>query len=303
MLIAHLTDLHLPIPAPPALRALFNKRALGFLSWQRKRQHRHSQDALEALVRDLKAQAPDHTLITGDIVNIALPAEFAAAAAWLDANFDPAATAFIPGNHDTYVPLGWETGAGALAAFMAGRRLEHSEPRKPAGYDDFPYYRVIGDVGVIMANSSPSTAPGLATGTLGGAQITRIGAMLRKFGDDGLFRILALHHPAAKGAVGARKALTDQAALQSCLEEAGAELVIHGHMHRPLSMVVGARKIPVIGAGSASHGGSFGDYPPAQYNLYRIDKKPDGGWRASMEIRELDPASQTVHSVKTQTFS
>src|SRR6202451_3447050 len=81
--LAHLLDPPFP-PLPAArLRDLANKRALGYLNWRRNRRKFHRRDVLDALVSDLQAQGPDHSAITGDLVNLALEAEFAPSQAWL----------------------------------------------------------------------------------------------------------------------------------------------------------------------------------------------------------------------------
>src|SRR4030081_2827685 len=101
--LAHLSDPHLP-PLPRArLRDLAGKRALGYLNWTRNRHKYHRRDVLDALVADLQAQRPDHIAVTGDLVNLALEAEFAPAAAWLETVGAPQHVTVIPGNHDAYV--------------------------------------------------------------------------------------------------------------------------------------------------------------------------------------------------------
>src|ERR1700723_1702754 len=101
--LAHLSDPHLaPLPAP-RLRELANKRALGYLNWKRNRNKFHRRDVLDALVSDIQTQAPDHIAVTGDLVNLALEAEFAQAAAWLERVGEPDRVTVIPGNHDAYV--------------------------------------------------------------------------------------------------------------------------------------------------------------------------------------------------------
>jgi len=81
--LAHLSDPHLaPLPRP-RVADLAGKRVLGWLHWRRTRHKIHRAEQVEALVRDLKAQAPDHTAVAGDLVNIALAAEFPQARAWL----------------------------------------------------------------------------------------------------------------------------------------------------------------------------------------------------------------------------
>src|SRR5215469_16433641 len=87
--LAHLSDPHLaPLPAP-RLAELASKRVLGYLHWRRTRVKIHRRERLDALVRDLKAQAPDHLAVTGDLVNIGTAAEFAQARAWLMGLGDP----------------------------------------------------------------------------------------------------------------------------------------------------------------------------------------------------------------------
>src|SRR3954449_11062907 len=82
--LALLPDPHRP-PLPQArLRDLAGKRALGYLNWTRNRHKYHRREVLDALVSDMQAQAPDHIAITGDLVNLALEAEFAPSRAWLD---------------------------------------------------------------------------------------------------------------------------------------------------------------------------------------------------------------------------
>src|SRR5919197_1133918 len=87
-LLAHLSDPHLgPLPAP---------------RW-RERHLIHRSEVLARVVADLKAQAPDHIAVTGDLVNISIPGEYAPARAWLEALGTPHDVTLVPGNHDVYV--------------------------------------------------------------------------------------------------------------------------------------------------------------------------------------------------------
>ena len=101
--LAHLSDPHLPPLPRPRLRDLAGKRALGYLNWTRNRHKFHRRDVLDALVSDMQAQAPDHIAVTGDLVNLALEAEFAPALAWLESVGTPDRVTVVPGNHDAYV--------------------------------------------------------------------------------------------------------------------------------------------------------------------------------------------------------
>src|SRR3954466_3801896 len=118
--LAHLSDLHLgPMPRVSP-RALLNQRVLGYLSWQRRRYRVHRREVIDALVEDLREQAPDHVAITGDLVNISLPAEFVQAAAWLRQLGDPGWITVIPGNHDAYVEVKWREAWAHWSDYMCG---------------------------------------------------------------------------------------------------------------------------------------------------------------------------------------
>jgi 3',5'-cyclic AMP phosphodiesterase CpdA len=98
--LAHLSDPHLP-PLPAArLAELAGKRALGYLNWTRNRHKFHRRDVLDALVSDMQALAPDHIAVTGDIVNLALEAEFAPSRVWLESVGTADRVTVVPGNHD-----------------------------------------------------------------------------------------------------------------------------------------------------------------------------------------------------------
>lgn len=303
MRLAHLTDLHFAIEEPPRSRDLLSKRALGYLSWQRTRRHRHATSALEKILADCRAAAPHLTVITGDATNIALSSEFEAAERGLRAGLNAGGTVFTPGNHDTYVAAPWDGGLGRLAFLMRGERLGEAGDREAAGTGDFPYVRRQRGVAVILANSAPSTAPGLATGRLGPAQLERLRGELLAARDRGEARVLALHHPVTAGAVSRRKALDDGPALRALIAETGVELILHGHMHRSYwaSIDTPGGPRPVVGGASASHCAAHGDYRPARYNLFHFERA-GANWRIEVEVRELDPASGRVDTAERRTL-
>ena len=117
--LAHLSDPHLPMPQAGALE-LLGKRITGYFNWWRHRVHVHSPEALAGVVADIKAQKPDHIALTGDLVNISLPAEFRRAADWLAAFDGPDRISVIPGNHDVYVATDWAEAQGQWGAYLAG---------------------------------------------------------------------------------------------------------------------------------------------------------------------------------------
>jgi 3',5'-cyclic AMP phosphodiesterase CpdA len=260
--LAHLSDPHLG-PLPPARWSeLAGKRATGFVHWRRKRRLVHRGDVLARIVADLATQAPDHIVVTGDLVNIALAGEYAPAAAWLAALGAPRDVTLVPGNHDAYVRAAVRDPAAHWGDYMRG----------DDGSAGFPFLRRRGPLALIGLSSAVPTPPLLATGRLGGAQIAALAPLLESSRREGLYRVVLIHHPPRSGPSRRFKRLVDAAALRVVLAQHGAELVLHGHDHEHALVYLEGpqRPIPVMGVPSASAAPS-GRYDPASYNLYRID--------------------------------
>lgn len=294
--LAHLSDLHIgPLPAA-SLAQLSSKRFLGWLSWKRHRQGIHRREVLDALAQDLVAQAPDHVAVTGDLTNIALPAEFRQAAEWL-ATFGSADwISVVPGNHDAYVGLPWEGGLSLWSDYMAPDAAEAS------GAEAFPYLRRRGPLAVIGLSTAVPTVPGSAAGALGSAQIERLAALLEQLDQEGCFRCLLLHHPPLDEGISSRKRLRDAAAFREVLAQKGAELVLHGHDHRfNDGRIAGPQgPIPVIGVPSASALPDR-DRPGAHYHLYRI-LQDGAGWRIELRVRGLAAGSTALAEAPARTL-
>lgn len=212
---AHISDLHLPFEPTLSLAQRLSKRQLSVWSWQ-KRHAVQSGEVLAALTQDLQAHAVGHMLITGDITNFSLPGEFQQAARWLAALAPAERISLVPGNHDALVPV---PAANGLGLWDAWTRLQ----------DGWPFVHRVGEVSLIGLNSALPTAPLLARGRLGAAQLSRLDRVLAEESQAGQLRVVMLHHPAAAGAIGWRKALADGAELRAVLQRRGAELVLHGH--------------------------------------------------------------------------
>src|SRR5437660_8491877 len=145
--LAHLSDPHLaPLPAT-RLRDLPGKRAFGYLNWTRNRHKFHRRDVLDALVSDMQAQAPDHIAITGDLVNLALEAEFAPSLAWLESVGAPDRVTVIPGNHDAYVRATQHRFLTVWEDYLRG------DDAKPGGAG-FPSLRRRGPLALVSVSSA-----------------------------------------------------------------------------------------------------------------------------------------------------
>jgi 3',5'-cyclic AMP phosphodiesterase CpdA len=284
---AQLSDPHLSSLEGVHLRDLLNKRALGYLSWCHKRRFEHRREVLEALQRDLALAEFEQLLITGDLTHIGLPQEFEQARHWLRELGDPTHIALVPGNHDTYVAAPWDTTFAQWQDYMAS---DHGRGDQ-AGTMPFPSLRIRGSIAFIGLSTSCPTPPLMATGTLGQQQLSRLPGLLQRAREDGLFRVVYLHHCPVPGLEKWRKRLTDAAQIQALLEKHGAELVLHGHGHRAhvSAMQTSHGSLPVIAVPSASALGLYGA-DIAHYNRYRVERADDG-WQLRIEVRRYDPGS------------
>ncbi len=280
--LAHLSDPHLPPPRGAfGWRDLLSKRLLSRIAWRRKSDE-HRPEILATLIADLKAYAPDHVAITGDLTNFASPVELEAARLWLEALGPARDLTVSPGNHDALVDA---KGAEPFAPWTPWLG-DHGEA-------SFPQVRVRDGVAILNLCSATPTALHLATGRLGPDQLSRLDAMLADPAWRDLFRVVLIHHPPVPGAVAQRKSLEDQDDLRAVLARRGADLVLHGHAHEALVATApgpDGRMIPVLGVPSASALG-HGRHPSARWHAIEIDRRADGDVVVKVVARGLDSAS------------
>jgi len=288
--LAHLSDLHLGPMARPRAVDLMNKRITGYWNWLRHRSHVHDMAAMALLLDDLSAHAPDHVALTGDLVNIGLPAEFRAARDTVAKIGPPDRVSIVPGNHDIYV-------RGSLPAMLAIFAAEMRDDGASAAVR-FPYLRRRKSMALIGVSSAVPTAPLLASGSVGNAQRKLLAEMLHATGTEGLTRVVMIHHPPHPGGARFGRALRDARALAAVFASAGAELVIHGHNHcASLARLPGpdGAAIPIVGVPSAS---AVPGTPAhrAAYHLFRFTPKPAGGHEIHLERRALAPSGSVIHA-------
>jgi 3',5'-cyclic AMP phosphodiesterase CpdA len=285
--LAHLSDAHIgPIPRPN-LAELLGKRVTGYVNWLYKRGDQHDMGVLAKIVADMKSQTPDHVVMTGDIVNIGLPGEIALAKDWLSFLGAPSDVSFTPGNHDAYVA----SVTDLLHEVFAPWTTSETEG---AG---FPYLRRRGGVALIGLDTGVPTAPFVASGRLGAAQLAALAELLDRAKAERLARVVCLHHPPHVGGARLLRGLEDATKFEDVIARHGAELILHGHNHKPsLHRLTGPDAFaPVVGVASAS-AKPGGHYPGAAYNLYEIARKDDGlnillrrrGFDETGEIVELE---------------
>lgn len=277
--LAHLSDPHLaPLPAP-RWRDLAGKRAFGYLNWTRNRQKFYRREVLDRLVKDLQAQRRDHIAVTGDLVNIALRAEFAPARSWLQSVGTPEHVTVVPGNHDAYVRATQHCFAEVWGDYLRGDDAGTANPVA------FPLVRRRGPLTLIGVSTAVPTPPLMATGWLGQGQLDALGRLLSQLSAEQRFRVLLIHHPLRSDAWDKR--LTDSQALLALLQRHGVELILHGHDHAHSTMWFDGPhgRIPAIGVPAAS-AIAHGHTPAAAYNLFSIEREGDA-WRCEQVVRGL----------------
>ena len=277
MRLAHLSDVHLgPLP-PVRPHQLLSKRVTGYVNWHRNRAGSMGAAALNALTADLRTQAPDHVAVTGDLTNLALPAEMRRAADWLRGLGDPEAVSVVPGNHDAYVPGALALATRAWAPWMTGER---------AGDAPYPFLRRRGAVSILGCSTAEASAPFLAIGPFRADQAARLAALLER--SRGTFRVVLVHHPPVRGATASSHAMRGIERFAGAVRDAGAELVLHGHTHVPSLHAIPSPRgdVPVVGVSAAGQAPG-GRRPAARLNLFDIGGEP-GAWHCEWTERGVD---------------
>jgi 3',5'-cyclic AMP phosphodiesterase CpdA len=291
--LAHLSDPHLPPLPAPRLSELAGKRVLGYLNWTRNRRKYYRREVLDALVSDMRAQAPDHVAMTGDVLNLAIEAEFAPALAWLKSVGPPDRVTAIPGNHDAYVRATEHRFAEVFRDYMRG-------DDSSSDGDVFPFLRRRGPLALIGLTSAVPTAPFMATGRLGRAQLDALKNILIELSAEQVFRVLLVHHPLRSDS--RPKRLIDSHLLLGLLKRYGVELILHGHDHIHSTMWFDGPdgKIPGLGVPAAS-ALARGSHPAAAYNLLSVER--DGNaWRCEQAVRGIDGDRRVLELKRTRLF-
>jgi len=290
--LVHFGDVHFP----GALRGwrprdLLGKKLVGLVSVKltgRGRTFRDANAIVEAMFAEIRSSPPDAILFSGDATMLALPAEFANAAARLHVNDPTLPPGFaVPGNHDYYTRHAGRAGGfeRVFAPWQVGERVDGHH---------YPFARRVGPVWLIGVNSSyPRFGLG-SSGTIGAEQLARFRILCARLSPGP--RILVTHYPLrdAHGQLErANHRLRDHAAALATAVDCGISLWVHGHIHRPFVLPPGAEiPFPVICAGSATQARRWA------YNRYRIDRG-----QLAMTRRVYDPTARKFRDESTEDMS
>ncbi len=265
--LAHISDIHLGPMPEVRWHELLSKRITGYINWQRNRARQFSPTIVNNLAAHMKTANPDHIILTGDLVNLALPAEITRAKNWLNSLSDGDNMTIVCGNHDAYIKGMLEVALDAWQEYLVG---DNDIP--VTANDSFPLLRHRGPCSLISVNTALPTRPFDATGLFDQAQAVKLEQMLMR--EKGRCRMILIHHPPIANATKPANRLIGDDLFREVIQNAGAELVCHGHTHLDtLNWIDGPRSpVPVVcvPAGGQATGGSK---PAAHYNWFEIEPK------------------------------
>jgi len=286
VLVAHFSDLHLLSLESARPRDFLNKRVTGGANLLFNRGGQFPVAVARALCADVWRQGIEHVILSGDLTNLAFPAELKLVRSVLEElGLPPAEVTVVPGNHDAYTR---QAAASGQFARLLGPYLQGDRQAWPG---TFPFLRLRGELAVLALSTAVPSLPLLAVGRLGEKQLRTAESYLGDEACRGRFRLVVLHHPPVGPLVHWHNRLVDAKAFRAMIQRAGADLVVHGHLHRFCEETLAGPSgpIPCIGVGSGTWLSPHDPERRAQYNLYRIE----GGRLTAVLRRRYDPASES----------
>lgn len=290
--IAHISDLHLLSLEQFNPTYLLGKRITGAVNLLLNRGGEYPVEVARAAMRDINAQGVDHVVVTGDLTNLALPAEFRLAREVLEGLELPRSqVTVVPGNHDCYT-------RGVERREQFERTLQpfvRGAIQPGPGY--YPRLSLHDGLAVVALSSARASAPLMAVGTLGSRQLRQAETLLGSEGCAGAFRVVALHHPPLCTHTHWHSQLTDHRALAAMLARVGADLVVHGHIHRFSREYLpgpGGSQVPVVAVPSGTWLAPKDPERRAQYHIYQVEQ----GQLRGVVVRRWEPQQRCFDQLR-----
>lgn len=267
MKIAHISDIHWLDTTGAHFTDFLNKRISGGINLLAGRARKHSKVTTQKALEKLHEIQCDHVILTGDLSNLALPAEFTAVKAVLNQYFDDEKMSIVPGNHDFYT-----------RESLKHHRFETMiYTSKPGNFEldsneTWPYVRKLENVAIIGLNSAFPRPWFVAGGKLGKTQLQNLENALKKLSDFNGVKIVALHHHLKQVVMTPGESLrnlTDRDEFLRICQKYHVDMIVHGHNHD--YSLYKAGNVIVSEAGSCSVCTFKKDNRAGKFNVYTIE--------------------------------
>lgn len=277
MKLGHISDLHILELDSPRPWEFLNKRLVGSANLLLKRSKSHSTDLVHQAIAHLDALDVDHIAISGDLTNLALDSEFAAAARVIG-TIDNALerVSVVPGNHDYYT----------RGAADEGRFERHMAPYLKSDLPvyqlgtGYPFCKLRDDVAIIGLNSGIATPWLFATGRVDKDELNAVARLLDDPRVRDLFKVVIIHHPVLPveyHKIEFNRRLINAREVLDKLRVHDVDLVIHGHTHRfsiqKVPHLRGSGTTYVCEAGSTSVQIEGDAHLSGKFNIYHIENR------------------------------
>ncbi len=287
MKIGHISDLHWLDLAGASPLDFLNKRISGGINLLAGRAKIHSRDVARAAVRAIRAQKCVHLIVSGDLSNLSLAAEFRGVKSMLNEYYSDLEMTIVPGNHDYYT-----------AESHCAKRFERMiYPMRPGCVDvgvdmTWPFVNIVGKVALFGLCSAYPRPWFVAGGRIGEGQLKALEWMLVQREVAGCTKVVVLHHHILQVNMSAGESwrnLEDADALLKLCRKYGVSMIVHGHNH--LYELRKTNGIILAEAGSCSVSAFRDENRAGKFNIYDFDA--DGAlrevqtWRYAQESYKL----------------
>lgn len=243
MRIAHLSDLHL-LSEDRRSRSW----AAQFVSLHRPLDLVGRKEKLVRALQQAKARGAEHVVLSGDLTEVGASAEFEVLAHLLaDSPFAPRQITLVPGNHDAYTARdGWKRAfEGPLAPY---RSTSSVDPNTVKPVD-------LGSVVLLPVDTTCYQSVASSCGVFTSSAGESLRAHLRGTSEASAARVIVQHHPPFPRKSAAWQRIDGLRGWQGLLEILLAYptlALLHGHMHRIVTRVLGSMQHARIFGASAT---------------------------------------------------
>lgn len=267
--IGHISDIHWLDTTGAHVSDFLNKRISGGINLIAGRAHIHSKDTAKKALETLKSLECSHLIVTGDLTNLALPAEFLSVKTELNRFFDDSQMTIVPGNHDFY------TRESAKHKRFESMIYTQKPGNLDTGIDStWPFVRIIKNIAIIGLNSAQPRPWFVAAGKLGTKQLDDLQKILQHPDVVSKIKIVALHHHLTQVVTSPGESLRnlkERAEFLRICQQAHVELIVHGHNHD--FTLCRAQNLIVSETGSCSVCSFKRDNRAGKFNLYHFNEE------------------------------